>query len=252
MIDPDVQREIAAGNALPRRYDASYFEDEAGAARERAYGGALARVAEAVLCARIPIRRFLDVGTGHGYLLDALSMHLPRHAERFYGVELNPPAGHSTHPNYTIGTVGSMTGTFEAGSCIEVIEHLVPSQLAAMLGELAARSSPGALYIVNSGQPGYVLERDRDYLDPDRRGHVFCYSLPAVARLAEPCGFRTIPLRGKPWAFLLEYGGSDPAAPHDRIWTALPENVDLLKDPERGSVLHVLGLETARAYREGE
>jgi hypothetical protein len=248
MIDPKVLADIDAGRAVPRRYDPSYFTSERVAAVDRAYGTSLARVAEAVLYARIPVRRFLDVGTGHGFLLDALAMHLPSHSDAFVGVELFPPADHSTHPNYVEGSVGSAPGTYDAGSCIEVIEHLTPTQVAKMLAELATRSNPGALYIVNSGQPQYVLDDNPGYLDPDVRGHIFSYSLQAMAPLAEPHGFRVLPLRGKSWAFLLEFAPHDAAQPEDRIWSAPSENVSLLSDPQRGTVLHVLGLETARAY----
>jgi hypothetical protein len=248
MIDPQVLAAMDAGAPGPRRYDAAYFEAERVAARDRAYGSSLARCAEALLYARIPVRRFLDVGTGHGYLLDALAMHLPAHRDAFFGIELYPPAERTAHPNYTAGSVADAPGTYDAGSCIEVIEHLTPIQLAGLLRELAARSNPGALYIVNSGQPRYVLDDDPGYLDPDGRGHVFSYSLEAVALLAKPYGWRVLPLRGKTWAFLLEYDRAEPVAPEDRIWTALPENVALLSDPERGTVLRVLGLETARAY----
>jgi hypothetical protein len=246
MIDPQVLRDIDAGIALPRCYDAEYFEHERAAALDRAYGPALARVAEAILYARTPVRRFLDVGTGHGFLLDALSMHLPSHRETFFGVELSPPDRHSAHPNYIRGPVSSAPGLFDAGCSIEVIEHLTPHQLRTLFVDLAARSNPGALYIVNSGQPRYVLDEDPEYLDPDRRGHIFCYSVAAIALVAEPLGFRAFPLRGKTWAFVLEYGLADATPPQDRIWTALPENVALLRDPGRGSVLHVLGMDTAR------
>ena len=248
MIDPDVLADMDAGRQAPRQYDAAYFEEERVAALDRAYGSSLARCAEALLYARIPVRRFLDVGTGHGYLLDALTMHLPSHRETFFGVELFPPAGHSAHPNYVAGSVASAPGTFDAGCCIEVIEHLTPVQLARLLAEVAARSNPGALYIINSGQPRYVLDDDPAYLDPDRRGHVFSYSVAAVTLLAEPLGFRVLPLRGKTWAFLLEYDHADPTAPEDRIWSALPDNTALLSDPARGTVLRILGLESARAY----
>ena len=69
-----------------------------------------------------------------------------------------------------------------------------------------------------------------------------------MAQLAQPLGFRVLRLRGKSWALLLEYAREDRTAPEDRIWSAPPENVALLRDPERGSVLHLLGMETARAY----
>jgi hypothetical protein len=247
-IDPEIIKEIDAGRYLLRAYDTSYFEEETASALDRAYGGSLARVAETVLYARIPILRFLDIGTGHGYLLDALSLHLPAHRDAFYGVELYPPERHSAHPNYVQGTASALQEKFDAGSCIEVIEHLTPIQVRALLAEVATRSNPGALYIVNSGQPRYVLDENPSYLDPDRRGHIFSYSVAALAMLAEPLGFRVVPLRGKRWAMLLEYARPDPTPPQDRIWTALPENRELLRDPERGSVLYVLGMETARAY----
>ncbi|HEX3550163.1 MAG TPA: class I SAM-dependent methyltransferase [Candidatus Elarobacter sp.] len=247
-VDPEVIREIDAGRPLVRQgsLDAA---GEAAAARERAYGTSLARVAEAVLYARTPIRRFLDVGTGHGFLLDALAMHLPAHRDTFYGVEPAPPEQRSAHPNYAAGTVSALPETFQAGSCIEVIQHLTPMQLRALLAEIATRSERGALYIVNSGQPRYVLDEDPAYLDPDARGHIVSYSIAAMASLAEPLGFRVIPLPGKSWALLLEYLIEDGTAPPDRIWTAPPENVALLRDPDRGSVLHVLGTDTARAYQ---
>ena len=35
----------------------------------------------------------------------------------------------------------------------------------------------------------------------------------------------------------------------DRIWSVLPENLKILNDKNMGSVLRVLGLETARVYR---
>ena len=248
MIDPQVIAGIDGGTSHPRRYDDAYFEEERIAALDRSYGSSLARFAEVVLYARLPIRRFLDIGTGHGFLLDALTMHLPSHRAAFFGVERYPPPGRTDHPQYIQGSVASAPGPFDAGCCIEVIEHLTPAQLTSLLAEVASRSNPGAVYIVNSGQPRYVLNDDPDYLDPDRRGHIFSYSVEAVALLAEPLGFRVLRLRGKTWAFLLEYARFDAAAPEDRIWTPLPENAALLCDPDRGTVLRILGLESARAY----
>lgn len=248
-LDPELIREIDAGRVLLEP-SAADTEMEIAAARERAYGASLARVAEVILYARTPIRRFLDAGTGRGYLLDALSMHLPAHRETFFGVELYPPEPHSAHPNYRAGTASAIPEMFEAGSCIEVVQTLTPMQLRALLAEIASRSRPGALYIVNAGQPRYVLDEDPGYLDPDRRGHIVSYSLQAMAQLASPLGFRVLPLRGKSWALLLEYAHDDRTAPEDRVWSALPENVALLRDPERGSVLQVLGMDTARAYAD--
>ena len=248
-IDPEVIEEIDAGRVLQRDQTPSDVESDITATFERAYGPSLARVAETILYARTPVRRFLDVGTGRGFLLDALSMHLPARRDVFFGVELYPPEPHSEHPNYLPGTASAIPEKFEAGSCVEVVQTLTPMQVRALLAEIASRSHPGALYIVNAGQPRYVLNEDPAYLDPDRRGHVFSYSLQAMSQLASPLGFRVLPLRGKSWALLLEYEHADRSAPEDRIWSALPENVALLRDPERGSILQVLGMDTARAYR---
>lgn len=60
-----------------------------------------------------------------------------------------------------------------------------------------------------------------------------------------------IPIPGKTWAYVLEYH-SESSANEDitnRIWSALPENLNLLTSESMGSVLKVLGLETVRAYR---
>lgn len=78
-----------------QHYDENYWGAECAAARERSFGSSLNRVAEVFLYARIPIVKFVDIGSGPGYLLDSLSIVMPEHSDMFYGVELYPPA-HAT------------------------------------------------------------------------------------------------------------------------------------------------------------
>ena len=74
--------------------------------------------------------------------------------------------------------------------------------------------------------PNYVLHEDIDYLDLTARGHIVSYSI------------------------LLEYqaGETDNIPIVYRIWIALPENLELMSDPDMGSIIKLLGSETSRAY----
>lgn len=223
-------------------------------------GGALARMAEILYYARIPVRAFLDIGGGPGYFLDAVAKYLPEHNNHFYSVENFPPKvtngesiglGRTISPNYITSGYEDLPEKIQAGMCIEVVEHLTPQMFRGILEDVAMVSHDGACYIFNTGMPQYVLEEDPDYMDPVRRGHFVSYSLKGVAQLAEPFGFTVIPIPGKTWAYVLEYH-SESSANEDitnRIWSALPENLNLLTSESMGSVLKVLGLETVRAYR---
>lgn len=233
-----------------RRYDESYWACELAAARERAYGPALARVSETLLYARRPVRRFLDVGSGPGFLLDALSTYLPASKAIFWGVETFPPRVRTSNPQYIVGSMDALPGKFDAGLCMEVVEHLTPRMVSALGSSLANRSEPDAIVLFNTGLPAFVKSVNPGYLDPYVRGHIASYSLKAMSVLLSPFGFRVSPLRGKDWAYVAEYQPTSAPAPiEDRIWTALPENKQILADPEMGSVLYGLGLDTARAYR---
>lgn len=252
-IDPKVIEQIDQGMGLIE-YTESYWQNEVHSALERAYSVALARMAELLHYSRIPVTHFLDLGTGPGYFLDAVTAYLPEHHHVFYGVEkFPPPAIHRTQSkNYFIGDLRELPFRVDAGLCMEVIEHLTPRMLAKLLDDLAAISTEQAIYIFNSGQPSYVLHEDMNYLDPIVRGHILSYSLDAVKRIAQPHGFTLFPLVGKTWAFVLEYHScqtaSTPKQFQQRIWNALPENLALLQDSRMGSALRLLGLETARAY----
>jgi hypothetical protein len=234
-------------------YADDYWQTELAAARERCFGPPVLRVAETIAYCRIPIRAFLDIGAGTGWLLDALETLLPEVIDRFHAVErFPPPMPHrTTNPNYVIGTVKDLRPFFDAGVCIEVIEHLPPGVFRTLATELAAVSRPGALYLFNSGQPDFVEREDPMYLDPHGRGHIASYSLAGAASILEPAGFNVIPLPGRAWAFLAEFGprqavGVD--ALIARLWHPVQENVAMLRVARFGEMMRCAGIESARAY----
>jgi hypothetical protein len=224
-------------------YDDAYWQRELGGARERAAGIGLARVAEAVLYAARPIEAFIDIGCGPGVLLDALSRHLPSKT-CFHGVEKFPPPYRTDHPNYHVGDLADLPMNFDAGVCIEVIEHLTPKMAASLAEAMAAKSNDGALYLFNTGLAEYVREQDIGYLDPVNRGHIISWGYQALRTLFEPRGFKVIPLRS--WAFVVEYKPTNDVPLVQRAWDSL--NADVLRDPEMGEVMWLLGRETARLY----
>jgi SAM-dependent methyltransferase len=224
-------------------------------ARERCFGSTPIRVAETLLYCRRPVRRFLDVGAGSGHLLDALAELLPGATDVFHAVDAFPPPPpyRTTHPNFVEGTAADLTGPFDAGVCIEVIEHLAPDVLRRILAGLATVSAPDALYYFNSGQAVFVEQEDPAYLDPLGRGHVVAYSLAGARAIFEPAGFNVIALPGRNWAFLAEFGPVRAVSRDDiyaRLWQALPENRALLADGRFGNLLYTAGLESARCFLE--
>jgi hypothetical protein len=247
--DRSVIEKIDSGVSV-QTYQAGYWEEEVASSFERCYGPAIARVAEVLLCARTPVHRFLDIGTGGGYLLDALFAYLPGSKNIFHGIEMFPPPQVTSHPGFKVGKVGDLDGTFQAGSCIEVLEHLTPHMVRGLAQQLAEKSSPKALYIFNTGLTEYVRNEDRGYLDPYRRGHIVSYSVRSAARLFEPFGFKIIPCPGKTWAFFAEYESDYKEGDNfvARIWSPIPENLRTMTDPTMGSVMAILGRESIRAY----
>ena len=254
-LDTEYLSQIDNGLSIVR-YEESYWKMELHSARERSYGPALARMAEAIYYCRRPVKRFLDIGTGPGYFLDAVGKLLPDHADVFFGIELFPPdvEFRTTAKNYIIGDLGDLgdlTDKFDCGICVEVIEHLTPVMLDGLLKKLAAVSNPEALYIFNTGMPEFVIHEDIGYLDPTKRGHLVSYSINAMNVLAGKYGFTVHRIPGKTWAFVLEYTPDGKKPPEDirnRIWTASEHNKNILTDRNMGSVLKILGLETSRAY----
>lgn len=251
--DPLLIARIDQGLAS-REYDEDYWQSELASARQRSFGSSLARLAEAMLYCSIPINRFIDIGTGPGYLLDAVSLHLPSRADVFYGVEKFPPLPEfrSSSPNYLCADLADVDMKFECGLCVEVIEHLTPAMARGLAAAIASVSVPGSLYLFNTGLTDYVRHEDPGYLDPFKRGHVTCWSVKAARRIFEPEGFIVRPLPGKSWAFVIEMPGAKEHMERpltDRIWTADARNVDILSDTKMGDVMYILGRESARAYQ---
>jgi hypothetical protein len=232
------------GGSSTRVYDAGYWQDELHAARARAQGVSLVRAGEAILYARRPVRRFLDVGTGPGYLPDALAALLPSHAAAFHGVELFPPEAHSQSANYHIGDVRDVEGIFDAGTCIEVAEHLTPRMLRTLAQGLATISAKDSLWLFNTGSPDYVLQEDPGYLDPLRRGHIVAYGLRGVRHIFAPFGFRISAIPGKSYAWFAEFSPTEAPEFAERVYRPLPSNRALLEDP---GLLFLAAFESARA-----
>ena len=239
----------------PPPYTGDYWRNELDAARERCFGPAIMRVAETIAYCRLPIRAFIDIGAGTGWLLDALGTLLPEAIDRFHAVELYPPPQpHRTaNPNYIVGNVADTNRIFDAGVCIEVIEHLTPPTLRTLAAQLAVVSRPGSLYLFNSGQPEFVEREDPNYLDPHGRGHIVSYSLAGAACIFGPAGFNVIPLPNRTWAFLAEFGITEPVDGHAliaRLWHPVAENVSMLRASRFGELIRVAGIDTARAYAQ--
>ncbi len=253
LAEKDFLARTIAGEA--RIYDDAYWKEELSSARQRGFGASMIRLAEVFAYARRPVRRFLDVSSGAGVVLDAAAELLPEIANTFWGIEPFPPprAFQSKHPQYCTGYLSSLSGRFDGGICIEVIEHLPPQVLERLVGELASLSEPRALWYFNSAQPDYVEKVEPSYLDPYKRGHIASYSLDGLRPLFKNAGFTLHALPGRDWAFLAEYGdypSQDGDDLMNRVWTMLPENRDHLTSGRFGNLLLAAAIESARCYIE--
>ena len=147
-----------------------------------------------------------------------------------------------------------MSEVFEAGICIEVIEHLSPSMLRGLVAQLGRRAAPGGLFLFNSAQPSFVEQHDPDYLDPLGRGHIVSYSIQGATRIFAESGFHVIPMPGRDWAFFAEFSQTPPRlgaeALFERLWSPNPENLALLADAKFGQLMIAMGLESTRVYLE--
>jgi len=243
-IDSVTLRKIDTGQSI-RVYDEAYWSEELRSARQRAGSDALVRAGEAILYTKRPVQRFLDIGTGPGYLLDELSRQLPAYSDCFHGVELFPPREHTDHPNYHQGEIGDLSGVFDSGVCIEVVEHLTPQMLSNLVRGLAKISAPGALWLFNTGMPDYVIKEDPGYLDPLRRGHIVSYSSRGLTHIFGPSGFRIRVIPGKSYAFVAEFQPCDDELDFEqRFYHPLSENRVLL---ESSGLLFQAAFEAARA-----
>ena len=239
-------------------YESSYWKDEYESAVKRCYGDCLARMSESVFYCRSKITNFLDIGSGTGKLLSAIKKYIPEKASHFYAIEKFPPKWWrcTFSKNFMRGDYRQiLSRKYQCGICIEVVEHLTPKMLVDIFSIIAEASDLNAFYLINSGFVPYVEQENKYYLNPFVAGHIVSYSAKALFKLLSPLGFNVIPVPGKNWLIAIEYVGkgnvmSDVSQENltDRIWSALPENTDLLTDKKMGSVLKLLGLESARAY----
>ena len=244
-IDPDVIGMLDAGGSLVGDYTEEYWQQERVGAIERASGVSLCRAGEAILYCRRPVRRFLDLGAGPGILLQELHRLIDPQAEIFHGVEKYPPPYAAAGQNFHIGGIEVLQGRFDAGVCIEVVEHLTPRMLDGMLAELATVSEPGSLWLFNTGMPSYVRDEDPAYLDPRRRGHIISWSLAGLSPYFEAHGFRVSALPGRSFGFFVEFKPSESPEFDARLYHPVPENLLLL---QRNGLLHQASFEAARSY----
>lgn len=207
--------------------------------------------------ARKPILKFIDIGAGPGYLLDSLSLLMPKFSNLFYGIELYPPPQEfrTKHANFKIGSLFDISEKFDAGCCIEVIERLAPDVLRKLIQALLNVSNVNSIYYLNSAQPSFVKNIDPGYLDPLNRGHICIYSLIAIKNIFAEFGFTLLPLPGRDWGFLVELGKFDDADTNvetlmSRAWNPHPHNLTMLRDNGFGPFMYSAGIEAARCYYE--
>jgi hypothetical protein len=231
-------------------YDDSYWTGEMEAARERAFGICMARAAEVFVLSTRPVKNFLDIGTGPGYFLDAISKHLPDSEVNFFGVELYPPDRmyRSIHPGYKIGWLDLFTdNSIDGGICVEVLEHLTAAQVKELFEMLFIKATDKATFIFNTGLTDYVRKEDNAYLDPSIRGHISIWSIKAIRRLIGDLGWTVSAIPNRNWAFLVEKGAKFEKDISRRIWKTLPENMELLGGKSNSKLLYLLGRDSLRA-----
>lgn len=239
-------------------YAGEYWQTQQYAAKQRGYGAALARMAEVFYYGRRPIRKFIDIGTGPGHFLDSVAKYLPEHAHVFYGCEKFPPPDgfyKTPSPNYIPRFLDEVDDAFDAGMCIEVIEHLTPLMLKNLFIHLERTAEENAFFLFNTGMPDYVINENPDYLNPIKNGHIVSYSVKGASALLRGLNLKAFPIPGKTWAFGVEKSPPPPLTSHKtsvnleyRVWHPVPENMNVLESGSMGSVLKILGMESARAY----
>ena len=243
-IDPEVIRRMDEG-VSPVQYAGDYWKMERNATLDRAEADGPCRAGESILYCRRPVETFLDIGSGAGYLLRKLQQEMDPDRCIFHGVEKFPPAFAESLPNFHFGDINSLTGSYDAGVCVEVVEHLTPTMLDGLAAGLAKVSNPGGFWLFNTGLPDYVRNEERGYLDPLVRGHIISYSVKGAARIFEPHGFRVGALPGKSFAFYAERLPADDIDFETRIYHPLEQNLSLLK---RWRMLYCAAFEAARSY----
>ena len=254
-LDPAILASIDCGMD-PTSFDEGCQKRERDKARLQVTGESLTRVGEAILYARRPVRRFLDVGAGRGDLLDELASLFPGDKDLFHGIESCQPSRHSDHRNFKIGSVASLEGTFDAGVCIEVLGYLTPKNLQSLISDLSRVSEIDSLWLFQTGEPNFGVgnKKPRD-LSSLSSTHIVSYSLKGLSPIFERSGFKIQEYPGKSWAFIAEFRPSAEILFEARFSHPLEFNKRLLM---KSSLLWQASFESARSsfyfygYREKE
>ena len=252
-LDPAILASIDCGKD-PRSFDEGFQKRERDKSRLRAAGESLTRAGEAILYARRPVRRFLDVGAGGGELLDELAWLFPEDEDLFHGIEAFPPSRHSDHRNFKIGSLGSLEGTFDAGVCIEVLGYLTPKNLQSFISDLSRVSEIDSMWLFQTGEPNFEIgDKKPEDLGPLSRGHIVSYSLKGLSPIFERSGFKIQEYPGKSWAFIAEFRPSGEIPFEERFSHPLEFNKKLLM---KSALLYLASFDSARSsfysheYRE--
>lgn len=243
-LDPEILASIDCGTD-PRFFDESYWKRERDKARLRASGESLTRAGEAILYARRPVRRFLDVGAGGGELLDELAWIFPEENNLFHGIEACPPSRHSDHQNFKTGSVGSLEGTFDAGVCIEVLGYLTPKTLQSLISDLSRVSEIDSLWLFQTGDPNFEIgDKKTGDLGPPSLGRIISYSLKGLDPIFERSGFKIQECPGKSGVFMAEFRPSGGIPFEERLSHPLEFNKKLLM---KSGLFYQASFESARA-----
>ncbi len=241
---------LPEGSSNPSRYDEKYWNVELESALDRAWGVAVARASEVILLAKRPVVKFLDIGTGSGHFLDAMNHFLPNRDITFVGVEKYPPVveHRSKNSGYTHGWLDMfLDQEFDAGICIEVIEHLTVNQVNDLFRLLSLKSKEGAIFLFNTGLTAYVKDEDPGYLDPLVRGHISIWSVKAISRLVSKYGWQIYEIPNRKWAFIAEKSNLREENLISRIWNPLHQNLASLEGVNQSNLLQILGRDGLRA-----
>jgi hypothetical protein len=234
----------------PSNYDETYWNMELESAHDRAWGIAVARAAEVILLAKRPILKFIDIGTGSGDFLDAMNHFLPNKDIAFIGIEKYPPVEeHRTKdPGYRFGWLDLFQDyEFDAGICIEVLEHLTVNQVQDLFRLLSLKSNPDSIFLFNTGLTAYVKDEDPSYLDPLVRGHINIWSVKAIAKLVSKYGWQIYEIPNRNWAFVAEKSSLRDENLISRIWNPVQQNLAALKGINQSNLLQILGRDGLRA-----
>lgn len=251
-IDLEFISKIDNGNSVVE-YTENYWNNELKSAKKRAYDDVVGRMTELIYYAKRPIQTMVDIGTGPGYILDFVDENMQNLSKILFGIEKYPPPKdlRTKSSNYFIGEIKDFNKKIDAGFCIEVIEHLTPKMYENLLSQLQAKANPNSIYLFNTGLSIMVKNGHNDYLDPLHRGHIVSWSLKALEIIGKKYGFVVREIRGKNFAFCLEYMPINLNINEDitnRVWSPLKENLTLLESENLGSLLKTFGRSQVREF----